>query len=49
MDYTKHKQLSELAKPLQEWLMQNYTPHAEIVVDCQGVSVKESTLFTRIG
>lgn len=48
MDYTRHEELSEMSKPLQEWLLKHYTPHAEIVIDCQGVSVKESTLFTRI-
>lgn len=49
MDYTRYEQLSELAKPLQDFLMNHYTPHTEIVVSYDGVSVKESTLFTRIG
>lgn len=49
MDFTRYEQIAELAKPLQEFLMQHYTPHTEIVIDYNGVSVKESTLFTRIG
>ena len=48
-DYTKHEELSEMCKPLQEWLLKHFNPHTEIVIDVQGVSVKESTLFTRIG
>jgi hypothetical protein len=48
MDYKKQEELAELARPLQEWLMKNYGPHNEIIVDFNGVSVKESTMFTRI-
>ena len=49
MDYAKFEEVSRLAQPLQEWLMKHYSPHAEVVVSFDGVSVKESTLFTRIG
>lgn len=47
-DYTKYEELSQMARPLLEWLMKHYSPHTEIVISYDGVSVKESTLFTRI-
>ena len=49
MDYTRYEQIAELSRPLQEFLIQHYSPHTEIVISYDGVSVKESTLFTRIG
>jgi len=48
MDYARQAELAELAKPLREWLMKHYNPHTEIVIDYDGVHVKEDVLFTRI-
>jgi hypothetical protein len=33
------EELAVLAKPLQDWLMDNFNPHCKIEIDCQGVEV----------
>lgn len=40
--------LQELARPLHEWLLDNFHPHATIVIDYDGVKVVEDALFVPI-
>ena len=38
------KELSELAKPIQKFLLENYHPHSEVVVTLDDVKVVETSL-----
>jgi len=40
----KLKELSELSKPLIEWINNNYHPHVKIIVDCNSAEVVEGVL-----
>ena len=39
------KNLRELAKPLQDWLIKNYNPMASIIINDFGVKVVVNELF----
>ena len=38
------KELEELAKPLVEWLQNNYTLHHQIVIGCDSVIMIQDTM-----
>lgn len=40
----KIEQLAELARPLAEWLRNNYDPHVRVVVDCDGATLLREEL-----
>ena len=40
----KMKELSELSKPLIDWINANYHPHVKIIVDCNSAEVVEGIL-----
>jgi hypothetical protein len=40
----KMKELSELSKPLIDWINANYHPHVKIIVDCNSAEVVEGVL-----
>lgn len=39
MEKEKIKELEELAKPLNEWLQKNFSPHHKIIIECDGAEV----------
>lgn len=38
-------ELKELAKPLQEWMLEKFNMEAEITISCGGVSVNVYAMF----
>jgi hypothetical protein len=40
----KMKELSELSKPLIDWINANYHPHVKIIIDCDSAEVVEGIL-----
>lgn len=44
MNPEKMKELEELAKPLNEWLQKNFTPHHQIIIRNDGAEVVQGVL-----
>lgn len=44
MDKQKQEELTELARPLNEWLQNNFTPHHQIIIRNDGAEVVQGVI-----
>lgn len=44
MKKDKMKELEELAKPLNEWLQKNFSPHCRIIIEYNGAVVTQDEI-----
>jgi hypothetical protein len=44
MDEQKHQELINLAKPLNEWLQKNFTPHHQVIIRNDGAEVVQGVI-----
>lgn len=40
----KNKELEELARPLNDWLQKNFTPHHKIIISSDGAEVVQGVI-----
>ena len=40
------EELNALAKPLQDWMMDNFNPHTKIEITTDGVAVLTTTMYS---
>lgn len=38
------KEFEQMAKPLNEWLQKNFSPHAKVIITSDGAEIVEGTL-----
>lgn len=38
------KEFEQMAKPLNEWLQKNFSPHAKVIIASDGAEIVEGTL-----
>jgi len=43
--FDKIEQFAELVKPVQQWMLKNYSPHTKIIIECNGATVTTDEMF----
>ncbi|MDD3049738.1 MAG: hypothetical protein PHR06_01180 [Candidatus Cloacimonetes bacterium] len=43
--FEKIEQFAELVKPIQVWMLKNYSPHTKIIIECNGATVTTDEMF----
>lgn len=43
--FDKIEQFAELVKPVQQFMLKNYSPHSRVIIECNGATITTDEMF----